>query len=704
MYLSASLCPKHCIFALKYRNKMFQFFKNNILFTLVFTLIAVVITACANMASPTGGGYDLDPPKVVKVTPAFNATNVTNGKIVFEFDENVTVLKPTENVLITPPQKSFPVILAVNKRVTVEIKDTLQENTTYTIDFTNSLVDNNEENPLENFSYSFSTGDVVDTLAISGKVLNAENLEPVKGMYVGLHSNLDDTAFTKIRFERIARTSESGDFIIRGIAPGKYRIFALDDPSREYKYNNPANAIAFFDGILEPSSMRATRMDTTYSDTVKKIIDTIRTVEYTRFLPDNIVMRSFKSDFQRQYLQKYERTLNKLTIFFGAPTEMPTLEPLSFDQNEDWAVLEKTAKNDTLIYWLKDKAIMDMDTLNFRITYLKSDSLNQSFPFTDTLRFVDRGRKQRERLEEKQRKEEEKKRKDGEEPPIIFLGISQNLNSSWDTYKNISLEFSEPIITDSLDSKIIFQQLKDSVYHNIPFKLENDSLNPRRYTIRHRGAYEDEYLFRIDSAAIHSIYGLWNNKLEQKFKVKAEDQYSQLAIRVTNVDSIPAFIELLDKSDKPIRKSRVIDNAAVFRDVNPGTYYARIILDKNNNGKWDTGDYEKGIQPEIVCYSPRTFELKANFYVDDVDFIWNVDPSNLANQKPLEITKQKPQEKEARRKKMEDLEQKQNDQNRGRSGNNRDGNYNRDGNNYNTGNQMQGQGYDNYSNSRTDFR
>ena len=675
---------------------MFQFFRNNVLFTLVFALIAVVVTACANMASPSGGGYDLVPPKVVKVTPEFNATNVTKGKIVFEFDENVTIEKPSENVLITPPQKSFPIIQAVNKRVTVEIKDTLKPNTTYTIDFTNSLVDNNEKNPLENFSYSFSTGDIVDTLAISGKVLEAENLEPVKGIYVGLHSNLSDTAFTKTKFERIGRTGESGDFVIRGIAPGKYRIFALEDPSREYVYNNPANAIAFFDQVIEPSSVRATRMDTTYSDTVKKIIDTVKTVEYTRFLPDNIVLRTFKSKFQRQYLQKYERTLNKLTIFFGAPTDMPALEPLSFDPSDDWAVLEKNAKNDTLVYWLKDKNVIAMDTLAFRITYLKTDSLNQPVPFTDTLRFVDRSRKRNEKKDDKK-----KNKKEDDEPQITFLELNHNLSSTWDTYKNISLEFREPIIADSLRSKIILQQLKDTVYHNIPLQLEKDSLNPRRYTIRHRWAYEDEYLIQIDSAAIHSIYGLWNNKLEQKFKVKAEDQYAQLAIRISGVDSIPCFVELLDKSDKPIRKSRVRDNAAVFRDINPGTYYARIILDKNNNGKWDTGDYEKGIQPEMVCYSSRTFELKANFYVDDVDFVWNVNPSNLAGQKPLEITKQKPQEKEARRKKMEELEQKQNEQNRGRGGNNNNNN-NRSGNNYNTGNQMQG--YDNYSNTRNDFQ
>lgn len=647
---------------------MIRFLKKYSILSFVMSMIALIAVACANMATPEGGAIDFDPPKVVRTSPAFNATNVTKGKIVIEFDENVTIDRPSENVIITPPQKSFPVIQTVNRKLTVEIKDTLIDNTTYTIDFTSAIKDNNEGNPLENFSFSFSTGDVVDSLTISGKVLTAENLEPVKGMYVGLHSNLNDTAFTKVRFERISRTNESGEFIIRGVAPGTYRLYALDDTNRDYMYDNPAEAIAFFETLIQPSSERATRFDTIYVDTTKRVIDTIKAVQYTRFLPDNIVMRSFKSDFQRQYLQKYERTPNKLTILFGAPTEMPILEPLNFDGTGDWAVLERAQKNDTLTYWLKDQKLIETDTLAFRITYLKTDSLNQSVPFADTLKFVDRTRKKTEKELEKERKQKEKDEREGKIPPPVFLDIVNNLSSSWDTYKNIQLEFKEPI-KDSLRSKIILQQLKDTIYADIPFQLVADSLNGRKYSIRHKWTYGSEYKIRIDSASVHSIYGLWNNKLEQTFKVKREDEYGQLAIRVAGIDTIPSFIELLDKSDKPIRKSKVKHGAALFRDLTPGTYYARIILDANNNGVWDTGDYEKQLQPEMVCYSPKAYEIKAYFDHDEEE-PWFIDPSTLAKQKPMEITKQKPEEKEARRKKIEEREKKENERTRNRNNNN----------------------------------
>lgn len=648
---------------------MIQLIKKYIALSFVLSIIILIAVACASIATPTGGPVDLDPPKVVRSSPGFNATQVKNGKITIEFDENVTIKNPSENVIITPPQRAFPIIRGENRKVTVELRDTLLPNTTYTVDFTNAIVDNNEENPLENFSYSFSTGDIVDSLAISGKVLTADNLEPVKGMYVGLHSNLEDSAFTKIKFDRISRTNDAGTFTIRGVAPGKYKLYALDDTNRDYMYDNPAEAVAFMETIIEPTSERAVRNDTIFIEPPHnheaetnnnqnqppppKEIDTIKAVEYTRFLPDNIVLRSFKSGFQRQYLQKHERSERQLSIFFGAANPAAVVEPFNFDGEKDWAVLEKTAKSDTLIYWLKDQELIKTDTLMLRVSYMKTDSLNQLVPATDTLKFIDRTRKK------DTSKDDKKKQKEGEEPEITFLTISNNLNPTWDTHKNIYLEFNEPIVNeDSLINKIVLQQKMDSVYNDIQFQLLPDSVNPRKYTIRNRWTYGSEYQIKIDSASIYSIYGLWNNKLDQKFKVKNEDQYAQLAIWVEGIDSIPAFMEILDKSDKPIRKSRVIDNVAVFKDLDPGTYFFRIVLDSNNNGVWDTGDYDKKLQPELVYYMGKAIEVKANFEVEENNPPWRIDMNNLDSQKPLEITKQKPEDKEARRKKLEEKDAK----------------------------------------------
>ena len=299
---------------------MFSVYKNLIYKTLYFIGSVLLLYACANIAAPTGGLYDVDPPKVVKASPDFNETNSKQSKIEILFDENVKIENPMEKVIIAPPQQSFPVIKAQGRKVIIELEDELEDNTTYTIDFTDAIVDNNEGNPLENFSLSFSTGDKIDSLAISGIVLRAENLEPVQGIYVGIHSNLNDTAFTKTPFKRISRTDSRGIFTIKGVAEGKYRVYALGDLNRNYKYDNPQEEIAFLDSIVVPSSIQAMRNDTVFKDSLT--IDTIYQIQYTRFLPDNILLRSFESGFERQYLQKHERTLPyKLDLFFAAPTK-----------------------------------------------------------------------------------------------------------------------------------------------------------------------------------------------------------------------------------------------------------------------------------------------------------------------------------------------------------------------------------------------
>jgi hypothetical protein len=161
--------------------------------------------ACASTGSPDGGPYDEEPPKFVRATPAPNAINNTRKNVSIEFDEFINLENASEKVIISPPQREQPEVKTSGKRVVVKFIDSLVANTTYTIDFGDAIVDNNEGNPLGLFSYAFSTGPEIDTMAVSGTVLNAENLEPIKGIQVGLHKNLNDTAFTKLPFDRISR-------------------------------------------------------------------------------------------------------------------------------------------------------------------------------------------------------------------------------------------------------------------------------------------------------------------------------------------------------------------------------------------------------------------------------------------------------------------------------------------------------------------
>ena len=596
----------------------------------VMAIASLMLYACANMASPNGGPYDEVPPKFISSTPAPGQLNYKGKKVEILFDELVQVDKPTENVIVTPPQMSQPVIRANGRRVVVALEDTLKENTTYTIDFTNSIADNNEKNVLQNFSFAFSTGPTIDTLQISGILLDAATLEPMSGITVGVHTNLADSAFTTTPFVRTSRTNERGQFTIRNMAPGTYRIYALEDVMRSYAYTQPGQQIAYSDSLIVPSFELTTRQDTTWKDSLT--IDTIMTVPYTHFFPDNIELRLFKEKVERQYMLRPERNDEKiLTLRFNAPVEQyPEPTPVNFEPEGDWYFVQAEEEGRTIKYWLTDSLVWQQDTLQIAVDYLKSDSLNVLRPQTDTVSLSMRRRPQA----------TQKKSKKADRPmPIEFLGLSASPTGTMEMTDTLSLTFAEPIA--QLDSSLLrLEQLVDSVWTPVDFRFFPDSTNALRYFLLRPWNYAEEYQLSIDSATIYSVYGRWNNTLKNAFKVKKEDDYGHLYINVIGVDTT-AFVELLNNSDLPVRKAKVKDGGALFMDLKPDKYYARLTIDLNGNGQWDTGNYAEKRQPEQVFYCPKLFQVMQNWQVEET---WDVTAVPLQQQKPMEITKNKPKE------------------------------------------------------------
>ena len=593
-------------------------------------LLLTVIYSCANIGSPNGGPYDETPPKFVSSTPVPNQINYTGKKIEILFDELIQIEKPSENVIITPPQMELPVIRSAGKKAVIELKDTLKPNTTYTIDFTNSISDNNEKNVFENFSFAFSTGDIIDTLEVSGVLLNAENLEPMPGITIGLHNNLEDSAFVKLPFVRTSRTNDKGQFTIRNITPGTYHIFALNDVNRDYKFDQPGEDIAFLDSVIVPSFELTTRQDTTWKDSLT--IDTIRTVGYTRFFPDNIELRLFKEKFERQYMVKPERPDEKyFTLRFNTKLDtVPVPVPINFTpEDSTWYFVQQTEGGTAVNYWLADSTVWKQDTLQVQVSYPKSDSLNILRPQTDTVQLVLRRRPA----------EKKKKKKKDEPDPIVFLGMQVDAPSSMDLFDTISVTFNEPVLDINKEMFFLDQKI-DTVWNTVDFDFFPDSTNSLNYFIRRPWKYGEEYRIEVDSAAIHSLYGKWNDFFTGEFKIKKEDEYGYLYLNINGVDTT-AFVELLSSGDAPVRKAKVKDGGVLFMDLKPDKYYARIVIDTNGNGVWDTGNYIEKRQPEEVYYSPKMYEIMQNWQVEET---WNVNSTPLAKQKPLEITKNKPKE------------------------------------------------------------
>ena len=577
-----------------------------------------------------------------------HAVNAKDKKLELEFDEFIKLEKPSEKVVVSPPQLEQPEIKVVGKKVVAQLFDTLKHATTYTIDFSDAIVDNNEGNPMGNFTYSFSTGATIDTMEVSGAVLNAEDLEPIKGIQVGLHMNLNDSALNTLPFDRVSRTDSRGRFSIRGVAPGKYRIYALMDGNQNYLYDSKTETVAFSDSIIIPSMMPATRQDTLWKDTLT--IDTIKTVGYTRFMPDDIILRAFKEENTRQYLSRKERDKeNHFILTFSAKADtLPTLKGLNFDE-KDAFVIEANEGNDSICYWVKDSLVYQMDTLAIQVDYLYTDTLDQLVPKTDTLYLANKlTREQRDKLkkqeEEKKEKERKKREKKGEAPkpePTLFLKMNVDAPSAFDINRNVVLSFDEPLAR--IDTSSIHVSVKeDTLWVEKPFILVADSVIPRRYEILADWQPDREYQLKIDSTAITGLYGLHTDKVDQSFKVKKLDEYGTLFFNIRGVNQ-PAIVELLDAAGKVIRQQRVTpEGTADFYYLAPNTkYYVRMFMDRNGNGKWDTGNVEKRMQPEEVYYLPKSWEMKANF---DFEETWDIHSTPVDKQKLDEIKKQKPEE------------------------------------------------------------
>ncbi len=619
---------------------------------LLFSILSLLVVACASLGSPDGGEYDEIPPKVLSAVPAERSTGISTRKARINFDEYIKLQNASEKVIVSPPQLESPNIRADGKHIKIELKDTLKPNTTYTIDFSDAIEDNNEGNPMGNYTYSFSTGDDIDTMEVSGTVLNAEDLEPVKGMLVGLYpidSNLTDSILRTTPFNRVSRTNGSGRFTIKGVKQGRYRAFALDDKDGNFIFSQKSEKIAFDSVEFVTSCKRDVRMDTIWRDTIE--YDSIRVVPYTHFLPDDLILLSFLEDGQDQHLLKKERLEPEFfTLYFTAPADtLPIIKGLNFDEN--CLVCEASEKNDTLTYWVTDTTYYrQQDTLSFEITFLATDTTGILSPYTETLNLVAKNSWAKKWKEQKQRiddwnKEREKKIKKAKKPlppeenpyTKTFLDVSCKPTGGLDPNQNPRFIAKEPLA--KVDStKIHFYIKQDTDWIPAPFLFLPSKKDKKVYTLYAEWESKEKYKFSADSMAFTSIMGNSTKPMRFEFSVREAEEYGSIFIHVLAPDS-NIIVQLLSRSDKPVATQKADkDGRADFFYMKPGDYYIRCFIDANNNGIWDTGNYTEGRRPEEVFYFPQKLALKANW---DLEQEWAIRSIERSKQKPQEITKQK---------------------------------------------------------------
>ena len=608
--------------------------------------IACVVVGCARMGSPDGGWYDDDPPVVIGSNPVDQSTNVSAKKITIYFDEFIKLEDATNKVIVSPPQLEAPEIKATGKRIVVELQDTLKENITYTIDFSDAISDNNEGNPLGNYTFSFSTGDRIDTMEVAGYVLDASNLEPIKGILVGLYEDLADSAFKTKPMLRVSRSDSRGHFVIKGVAPGSYRTYALKDADGDFRFGQKSEMLAFNHEIYVPSSKPDVRIDTIWRDSLH--IETFRQTPYTHFLPDDVTLLAFTHIQTERFLLKTERKDPEMfTMFFtyGHP-DLPVIKGLNFNADSAF-VIETREEQDTINYWLRDTTLVNQDTLRMELTYMMTDTLGNLVSQTDTLEVLSKipyAKRQKELAKEIEKWQKEQERlKKREEPydsiyPAMPLKPSVKAPQQIDPDKKIEIEMPTPL--QRVDTAAIhLYSMIDSAWYEAPLTFRPIPHRLRFYEIQAEWRPGIEYSLEIDSAAFEDIYGHVSEAYKQGLKVKSLDEYSTLNIKLSGIaDSLPLRVRLLNKSDAIVKDVLAKDGVAKFEYVNPDTYYLSALVDTNGNGVWDTGDYDADRQAEAVYYYPREIEIKERW---DVTQQWNLTTVPRYKQKPLAITKQK---------------------------------------------------------------
>ncbi len=633
--------------------KFFMLKRKEIIIPVIFLLAAVI--SCARIGTPTGGPKDVTPPKVVLSEPQNYSTNYSGKEINIEFNEFIQLKSINQEFIVSPPQKDKPVIVQKGKRVVVQLRGDLADSTTYTLNFGNAIADYNEGNPLPGYEFVFSTGPVLDSLSVKGRVLKAFDLTPDKdGELVMLYKNLNDSAPHTMVPAYITKTDEKGYFSINNIPEGKYRLFALKDVNANMMYDLPNEAVAFADSVITINADVQARIDSMVTREKEKMLDSLMAdtarmdsiriasqtkkettepaVNFNDSLPTDSLLREaynkynlfamlhlFQADVARQYLKNNTRNdARKLQFVFNLPLYQDSLRisPLNFPDTPDWYISEYSANMDSIDLFLTDTTLVKRDSLKLSLGYLVKDSLENLVMQIDTLNMV--------YLEPKQTSNRAKKETEEKKPEKQALNPGLNISRGKTLDLNQDIRIISPYPVEAFDeNKISLFKRVDTVQVKQSFVLTRDSSNERTFFVTPQKSWEPDakYIYNMLPGAFTDIYGLTNDTTSISFNTQKENAYGSIILNLTNVQT-PLIVQLLEK-DKVVREQRTMENGKMtFGYLYPKTYQIKVIFDRNGNEKWDTGDYDKHRQPEKVSfYNDNGTSVRANW---DVELPWEL--------------------------------------------------------------------------------
>ncbi|MCX6258299.1 MAG: Ig-like domain-containing protein [Bacteroidia bacterium] len=590
----------------------FKFRNGNILLPAIIPvtiLIAFLVNSCANVGMPSGGVKDTDPPRVVQSQPPDKSKNFHGQVIKITFDEFVQLKNISKALIVSPPVKKKPEIIMKNKTLVIDLNNPLRDSTTYTLNFGDAISDLNEGNVLKNFRFVFSTGNMIDSLQVGGILTNAFTSKPEKEVLVMLYPEGSDSAPLKELPVYVSRTGDKGDFLISNIRKDTYKVFALKDDNNNYIFDQPTEAIAYFDHPIIPTAALSLK-----ADTLKVLMgdsawyDSIRNVSVTMFAPANLRLSLFQEVAKKRILTKHERPArNQCNLYFNQPlTENPVFNPMNFTPAADWISPEYNKTRDSIICWITDSLVASRDTIRLLVTYRKNNETGEAQLRTDTvvLGF----------------KPKPIKKHETPKPVVLKTGCSVQKSKKLDYDKDIIFDFSAPV--KSIDtSKIQLYNIVDSIQLPLHFRFKKDSFLLRRYTLSTTWTDGMRYGLLIPPGTFHDIAGNTNDTVKSTFILQKKEFYGNIILKINNLSS-NGIVQLMNEKDVVLKEAFINSGTTVrFDNINPATYHLKFIFDDNWNKKWDTGNYIKKLQPEKVLLYKEDVKVRSNW---DVELTWDV--------------------------------------------------------------------------------
>lgn len=529
--------------------------KNIFVFFIALSIIGLSTSRCARKGSPDGGPKDSLSPVMVTAFPPYKAIHFKEKRIKLQFDEYIKFKDLNKQLIISPPLKQAPVIKpqgTASKQITIEILDTLKENTTYSINFGNSIIDNNEGNKLGSFKYVFSTGSYVDSLEIFGDVMDAfqrETEDNISILLYEVNENYNDSIIYKEKPTYVTNTLDTTNFNITNIKAGTYQLIALKDFSNNFIYNPKQDEIAFLTAPI-----------TIPTDSVA------------------IPLKIFKEELDFKLLRPLENKKGKIIFGFEGKKENINIELLTKKTDSFREQISFERGKDTLNYWY---TAFETDSLQFKVTGKNLDTLFTVKTRTskiDTLEFE-----------------------------IPFKGTLHPK----DTFHILT---NLPI--DSLDFNKINIVDKDTLPVQFAAFLDKDKTKLKIHFDRKRN---NSYQIDLLPKAFTGFYGSSNDTLQYTLATKDIEDYGIIELSLKNTNEAALIVDLVDKNGVTIERQFATKNYnIVFNDIQPNTYFIRIITDRNKNNKWDTGSFLNKMQPEKVQYFSKELKLRANWTINEV--------------------------------------------------------------------------------------